>query len=141
MLSDSVAIWLVWVSLGVGIIMAFIIIYTYETYDYYYHKYDKGMDTVASVFRWLLALTLVFTLFYSLVSLQYNNADKNIDEYIHQAKEKYNIELTVSQMRNLVADDEDGEKIQGKTIIAVNHKGTLMLLEYKDGELQELAKQ
>lgn len=141
MLSDNLASWLVWISLGLGVIMAFISLYTYETYDYHYHKYDKGMDTVASVFRWLLVIALVFTLFYSLVSLQYNNADQNIDKYIQQAKEKYNIELTVSQMRNLVSEDDDGEKIKGKTIIAVNHKGTLMLLEYKDGELQELAKQ
>lgn len=141
MLSDSLATWLVWISLGAGIIMAFIIIYTYENYDYHYHKYDKGMNTVASVFRWLFAIALLFALFYSLISLQYNNSDHNIDEYVQQAKDKYNIEITVPQMKNLIAYDEDGEKIQGKIIIAVNRQDTLMLLEYKNNQLQELPKQ
>lgn len=141
MLSDSIATWLVWISLSLGIIMAFIIIYTYETYDYHYHKHDKGMDKVASAFRIIFAITLLFTLFYSLVSLQYNHANQNVDKYVQQAKEKYNIELTIPQMKDLIASYEDGIKIKGKTLIAVNHDDDIMILEYKDNQLKELTKQ
>ena len=140
MLSDNLASWLIWISFAGLILVIPSIIFFYEAYDYREHIYDKGIDVLATVLRWVLGFALVFTLFYSVFSLQSNHQNRNISQYVEEIKTRYDITLTESEIRNLLAEDEDGAKIDGKTIIAVNYDEAIILLEYKNGKLEELPK-
>lgn len=139
MLSDNVASWLVWVSLLMIILSILSIVLFYELDDYSFHNHDKGLDSFAIVMRVFTLLAFLFTLFYCLISLSVNHANSVSDSYVKTVEDKYGLSLS----KNDIIDLSDGEyvKFDGKLLLGVDYKDDIVVLEYKNGKLEELPRQ